>query len=769
MEGTAPTKMKDLQQQIVELAEEGKVDRIEDLWLELIAGEAAEAEFYITIVNALSEARRSEAAHDLLALALGEMKEKGEWAVLNRLVGAVAPKWPQSEELRVYAIEGLRARFADDANFADYLAATKLRDSAPIDEGLRTFREYLRLAPGQVYRHSSWGTGIVQSFDLLSGKVVYDFPTQPNKTLTVEGVRKYLTFLSPDHFLARRAKDPDSLRELGERDPAALIKLAFEGVQEGLKQSELKELLLDSIIAASRWSSWWNKARQQLRHDPNFDFPSSGGAHAVITMRDKPRTVEEDLEELFFLPEATFGSLVAGIRKFVEAKRLIGAPEEVAGRMRRRLNEVFDAKADLSQARRLEYAILCDEIESSVSELDEADGRSIPSVEAVIADWTDYGALAEVENESQAAAVLARLLERDGESGPEKAARLLPASGAKLAQAIWKALDGEKHRELAGAAIDEVFDDPEGNPPVYLWAVKNSLAGNWKHLEDHLPMMALVSGLLKQLERWLKVEESSGADDDERAAAKKLSDRVLTLLAARGYAAICEAAEAMTLEQATRLRQLIGINKALTEKFKSEADRQLRLTRRDFESEAQQTTIHSDIQYCTARARLEATLELRHLTSVKIPANSKAIEVARDEGDLKENAGYHAAKDEQKILMQKALQLQEALANTQVVAISDVNTGSISFGTAFEVENLESNTRESFMVLGRWEADAERNILSIEAPFAKQFLSKKVGDEFEVDHPGGGSTPFRVLAVGKISDAARWDSADDLPSPPKSD
>ena len=107
--------------------------------------------------------------------------------------------------------------------------------------------------------------------------------------------------------------------------------------------------------------------------------------------------------------------------------------------------------------------------------------------------------------------------------------------------------------------------------------------------------------------------------------------------------------------------------------------------------------------------------------------------------------------------MQKALQLREAMSVAREMEASMISTHVIGFGTTFEAENCESGVRESYTVLGPWETEPDRNILSIHAPFAQQFLDHKVGDEQEISHPGGGSTIYRILSISNALATGEWD------------
>jgi transcription elongation factor GreA len=198
--------------------------------------------------------------------------------------------------------------------------------------------------------------------------------------------------------------------------------------------------------------------------------------------------------------------------------------------------------------------------------------------------------------------------------------------------------------------------------------------------------------------------------------------------------------------------------------------RAIRLTRRDLSESAEPAATgpaavaaaaEEATFFCTPRARADAMTELREISSVKIPKNAKVIEEARMEGDLRENAGYQYAKEEQKMLVQRQATLSDQLSRARVIGPDDVEVSRAGFGTRVLLLNLESNQEEDYTLLGRWEADPERHILSIQAPLAQQILGHKAGDSFTVDRPGGGSTQYELLKIENALRDGHWDAAGD--------
>lgn len=131
--------------------------------------------------------------------------------------------------------------------------------------------------------------------------------------------------------------------------------------------------------------------------------------------------------------------------------------------------------------------------------------------------------------------------------------------------------------------------------------------------------------------------------------------------------------------------------------------------------------------------------EIRVLEDVDMPAVTERIKVAREEGDLKENAEYHAAREQQGYLQAKINQLKSKLAGCYIVEKSDMPSGIVVFGARVTVKDLRDNSEEAYELVGPGEEDYDGDVMKIltSSPIAQAMLGKKVGDQLEVEIPAG--------------------------------
>jgi len=141
--------------------------------------------------------------------------------------------------------------------------------------------------------------------------------------------------------------------------------------------------------------------------------------------------------------------------------------------------------------------------------------------------------------------------------------------------------------------------------------------------------------------------------------------------------------------------------------------------------------------------------DLDELTKVKIPENSLAIEAAREHGDLRENAEYHMAKDEQKVLLARQSELQTEIMKAKPTDFSDAPVDSIGIGSIVELVDQSTSDSQTYTVLGAWDSDPDNNVLSYLTPLGQMLLGKKIEDIVETDVAGN-------IQTWKVKGLSRW-------------
>jgi transcription elongation factor GreA len=130
--------------------------------------------------------------------------------------------------------------------------------------------------------------------------------------------------------------------------------------------------------------------------------------------------------------------------------------------------------------------------------------------------------------------------------------------------------------------------------------------------------------------------------------------------------------------------------------------------------------------------------ELERLKKVERPRITEAIAEAREHGDLKENAEYHAAREQQSFNEGRIMEIEGKLANAQVIDVTAIDkTGKVIFGTTIDLINIDTDETVTYKIVGDDEADVKNNLISVSSPIARALIGKEEGDVVTVRAPGG--------------------------------
>ena len=127
----------------------------------------------------------------------------------------------------------------------------------------------------------------------------------------------------------------------------------------------------------------------------------------------------------------------------------------------------------------------------------------------------------------------------------------------------------------------------------------------------------------------------------------------------------------------------------------------------------------------------------------------EAIATAREHGDLKENAEYHAAREQQSFIEGRIKEIEAALSNSEIIDVQAVGKnagGKVVFGATVELYDIENDKEVTYQIVGEQEADIKQNLISITSPIARALIGKQEGDEVTVQAPGG-NRDYEIVSV----------------------
>jgi transcription elongation factor GreA len=138
--------------------------------------------------------------------------------------------------------------------------------------------------------------------------------------------------------------------------------------------------------------------------------------------------------------------------------------------------------------------------------------------------------------------------------------------------------------------------------------------------------------------------------------------------------------------------------------------------------------------------------ELRQLRQVERPEIIKAIAAAREHGDLSENAEYHSAREKQGFIEGRILELEDVISRADIIDPKTLTGNTIRFGATVKLADEDSDEESTFQIVGSYEANVEKGLISITSPLARALIGKKAGDSAEVNAPSGPKS-YEIIKV----------------------
>lgn len=152
----------------------------------------------------------------------------------------------------------------------------------------------------------------------------------------------------------------------------------------------------------------------------------------------------------------------------------------------------------------------------------------------------------------------------------------------------------------------------------------------------------------------------------------------------------------------------------------------------------------------TVKGEASLRAELKELKTVKRPEIIAAIADAREHGDLKENAEYHAAREQQGFCEGRIQEIEAKLSNAQVIDVTKMpKSGRVIFGTTVTIENIETGDVSTYRIVGDDESDIKQNLISVNSPIARAMIGKEIDDPFILKTPSG-EVEYEVVKVEYI-------------------
>jgi transcription elongation factor GreA-like protein/transcription elongation GreA/GreB family factor len=570
--------------------------------------------------------------------------------------------------------------------------------------------------------HRSWGFGKIAKLDAVFGRFTIDFQSKAGHAMDLAFAAESLKPISSDHIYARKVSDLDALRQMAALHHLDLIKLVLQSFGNRATVDQIQQVLVPDVIKDD-WKKWWEAAKHELKKDGHFQVPAKKSEPIIYQLK------EVALQDRLMGEFRAAKGLKARSAVAHEILKNLADVQDQAGLGK----EVLPAlNLEIVTHQRTQPSIALEAIFVR-NELREAAGAEASAGEvSALSIWQQEISRVGATIEAMPAAKHRRALLSFKENMPDKWVEALLSAlnhvSAKLASEVTHALISGGKLDALKELLSRLISQHQAGSELLLWLAR-------ERSDSYADILGpeVFRAMLTAMER----------DQFNEKRSNKLRDYILddqTLLVE-----LIGSADLEVIKDLTRALQLSPCF--------NDMDKRSLLARIVKSYPAVQTMISGEAtrQETTYQVSWES-LERRkneyaELVQKAIPANSREIAVARSYGDLRENHEYKAAKEMQKILMRRKAELEAQLVRARGTDFANPRTDVVSIGTQVDVTDLEQQQAEHFVILGAWDSDPDKGIISYLTPVAQSLLNRKPQEEVEVSLESA-TKRYRIDRIG---------------------
>lgn len=655
-------------------------DDLEARWMRELESPELAVNDLLTVAKSLRQMDERSRADALLDLLSDALKERSMWRERLLVLREIARLSKRPQTFRQPIEDALRKVYGERANFEKVMKFVKFSDpAANPGERAEKVETWMSFDEGEAFYMPGRGAGIVVELNPDLGICRLDFEREKRVSVPLGAAPKYLTPLPPGHVLRRRLEDHDQFAAEAAKQPAETFAKILQSFGRPMNATEVKDALI-GVVPDSKWTTWWTTARKHpqivvsgtgAKATYAWNASADAAEGAIRTKFDKaPLREKLELARKHSGRSQALADYFAS-RIATEAERVSRAEPALAWEAFATIDRLPGKYESSFDPQTLLTGPMAGRVVSQISDRTLRE-RAIRVVREVHPDWKKvFGELFFLEDEPKMISVVADTLDEAGAS------------------------------DMRDRLLDETLRYPRRHPKAFFWLLKQMSES--EKLSDRANY-----SVLQQMLDALTMEEFSPV----RARIRDFFDK--------GGLAVRIVMQNSTEDQLRKLVETLERYGSL-EEYRRETLRAAALMRFPQLREPQVEPI-----YATAEMLQSKREEFERLKTVEIPQNLKAIQVAREMGDLRENFEYKAARQRQEYLTARIGELNSEMSRVRLLDPKEVDTSEVRIGTKVVLTN--GDVRREVTILGPWESSPEHGIYSNQSDVAKAMLGKHQGD-----------------------------------------
>jgi transcription elongation factor GreA len=616
----------------------------------------------------------------------------------------------------------------------------RLIEKDPSLESSRTALEAMK--EGAICIHRAWGVGRISGFEAETGMILVDFEEGERKSHAMDPVFciDKLEVLADDHVISQHRANTEEIEIKIKKEPVEFFIDIISKFEDGCAPTRDLERTIHLLLGPTKGKKWWTATKKLLVKDARVAVPNKKTEPYVL--RDEPVKPEQEILQDFFDEKRSKEKILLAEKLY----DLSSEKEDLQADLPQVLHDLTVALMEarnLSQADRL-HGIwvrnnLARDVEEDVEKLEPTSASVLNQCE------DDLPGLAD----QMPAKFHSRFLDLVTRVYPDNwkkiVLQLLHNTATKFSGECAHFLIDREDSKLLIKSLNDTLDEQTLKAPVLLWMIKFRSLSKFEALLEGLMTPRLLTAVFSAID----YESLQNATSRRIPLAEILSDdkELLRDILSKGSA-----------ENAKDLAQALILNpgfedlskRSLLARFIKMHPEIQEIIEGGGGSSSQSSAVATDDSLIVSQSSYDKKMaDLDELNKEKIPANSQAIEAAREHGDLRENAEYHMAKDEQKVLLARQSELQTDLMRAKPTDFTDAPSDAVGIGSNVTLSDTNSGESQKYTILGAWDSDPDNNVLSYLTPLGQKLLGKKVDDLVETEVEG-------TVTNWKIEGLSRW-------------
>ena len=686
------------------------------LWEEYSTSDQVEAEEFSQLLKAIRTSDLAQHFGQIVETALplwSTIQDKKEaYEILSLLIDL---QTTNSQSLADLTFDTLKEVHGDDPKFEERLRLAGLRNKENFRGAISKYDLVVHMAKNNIVFHTGgWGTGEIVDVSFIREHLVIEFEkVGGRKDISFTNAFKTLIPLPDTHFLARRFSNPDQLEKEGREDPVTLIKLLLHDL--GPKTaSEIKDELCELVIQEKDWTKWWQGSRAKIKKNSIIESPDT--LKEPFYLRKAELSPEDRLQQAMH-NKTDITQIIQATYNFVRDTPSALKNPATKQSLQEKMLQLLDLP-EISPDQQLQIYLLLEQffgyqgaehIARLVQKQENLE-NVIQSVDIVAFKKRSLVAIKDYR-EDWVSLFLTLLF-------------ALPQ--AQLRDYILRELNRkETTRALLEKKLEELLIHPAQYPDMFVWYFQKLIDQD----QNEIPFQN-ETGRNQFFEAFFILFSVLESQPEHRELLKKMYG----LLSGNRYSLVRELLQGTSIEfakefllLASKCQSLTGHDMKILRSLTEVVHPSLAPPK---QRKGAAKSDHEEEIWTTEEGYLKIQDRIRQIGTVEMIENAREIEAARALGDLRENSEFKFAQERRARLQSELINLSSQLNRARILTPDDIHANEIGIGSTVDVIDGDGN-QTHYAILGPWDADPDKNILSFNSKLAQAMIGKKKGESLD--------------------------------------